>query len=308
LDNRELKNAIENKTLSNNPLVLKYNACSKYVVDQYIKSIGENFNKSILKIGSIQEYLDATDNVFDDDLSQNTIYTYAVEKLEENVLPDYKNLIVSCNKITADLSVDYVEIIDTLPWHIEAFVASRLPGLLKEQIHWLCEISKYDIYRLEQECNKISIFPQNAQKIIFEEICNDNGYADLNSLTIFNFTTAFLKRDMATILEVLNNLKFIDIEGTGMVTILLKNIKNLIDVEMSTKATAEALGMSPKQFAAISYNKGKFSNKQLINTYEFLLNIDRDIKSGDLSFATNHTDNNRILTEYLTVNMLNFLR
>ena len=40
----------------------------------------------------------------------------------------------------------------------------RLEGLGEKEILWLCDITKYNIYRLENECNKLSLFPPLARK------------------------------------------------------------------------------------------------------------------------------------------------
>ena len=99
-------------------------------------------------------------------------------------------------------------------------------------------------------------------------------------------------------------MNYIDIEAMGLVTILKKNIRNIIDVQMNPSATYVSTGMSPKQFASVKYNVGKFSNEQLIDLYEFLLDIDLSLKSGELQFSNNTKENNQLFNVYIINNFL----
>ena len=73
----------------------------------------------------------------------------------------------------------------------------------------------------------------------------------------------------------------------------------MIDIQLDSTATAEKLGMQKKQFIAISYNCGKYNTNELINLYNFLLDIDYNLKSGKLPF------NNSRFIDYLVCNILN---
>ena len=62
--------------------------------------------------------------------------------------------------------------------------------------------------------------------------------------------------------------------------------------------------MPPKQFAAVKYSVGKYTNSQLIKMFKFLTSLDLKLKSGNLQFNNNSRDNNDILVDYVTVNIL----
>ena len=102
---------------------------------------------------------------------------------------------------------------------------------------------------------------------------------------------------MNTIVDILKNINNIDIEPYGVLTLLLKQFRTIIDIQMNPKASAESLNMPPKQFYAIKMNCGRFDNNKLIDIYEKLTSIDLMLKSGEL-------DNNKII-EYLLINILN---
>ena len=80
---------------------------------------------------------------------------------------------------------------------------------------------------------------------------------------------------------------------------MLKNIKNIINIQLDVTASAEKLNMQQKQFNAIKYNCGKYTSTELINIYKFLLDIDYRLKNGELIF------NNKQFRDYLICNILN---
>lgn len=301
MDIKDLKNKITSNTLDDSPLILKY-VDNKFLAFHYIENICKIKGLEKIYINSLSE-IDNT-NLFEQDAK--TLYVLDVDKLTENIDDTFKNVVIVCKEVPANLSIDFVDMTKIISWQIESFVASRLPGLREEEIKWLCDICHYDIFRLDNECKKLEIFNKAGQKIVFEELNNENGYSDLNSLTIFNFTNALLKKDYTALSTILSDLENIDVEATGVVTIMIKQLKNLIDIQLNPKNTATSLNMNPKQFAAIKYNVGKFKDEQLINMFEFLTEIDYRLKSGQLTLEenANHLKANNKLVDYLTVNLL----
>ena len=73
----------------------------------------------------------------------------------------------------------------------------------------------------------------------------------------------------------------------------------MIQVQMTPNATAQGLGMNPKVFNAIKYNK-KFSDNELINLFEFVTSLDYKLKSGNLPFDPN----SRQLLDFVTNRVL----
>lgn len=302
MDVKELKKEILENTFDTFPLILKYQD-NKFLCYHYVNAICKNKNKKKIFINALNELKDDS-NLFDTE--SEYIYIYDVEKLEESHIQDYKDLIVICKSVPSDLEVDYTDIPKLISWQIEDYVKMRLPGLDDKQVKWLCDVAKYDIYRLNQECLKLEMFNKGSQKVLFEEINFENGYSDLNPLTIFNFTNAIMKKDYNSLKAILSDLENIDIEAVGMVTILIKQVKNLLDIQTNPRNTAASLNMTPGQFNAIKYNVGKFTDKQLINMFEFLTSIDCKLKSGELVLDETHdvTTKNIKLINYITLNLL----
>lgn len=297
---RELKQSIETKSLTNAPLIFKHDG-DKFLVNQYVREIAKVRNLKILNISSIH------DKSHDDDLFDSVpefLYVCDTDNFSEDLHEDDFDIIVICKTVADNVAVDYIDFPKVINWQIEDFVQMRLAGLNEIQVKWLCEISKYDIFRLDNECKKFEIFSPAEQPIIFDLINADNGFSDMNSLTIFNFTNAILKKDLATIQTVLKDLKSIDIEGSGLITVFSKQFKNIIDIQLNPRASAESLNMSAKQYNAIKYNCGKYSDKQLIDVYSFITDLDRRLKLGEYQFTSNTRENNNKFVEYITLNIL----
>ena len=300
MDIVELKRNIESNSISNAPLIFKYQD-NKYLAYQYASEIAKKRGLSKLYINSLSE-IARDDLMFDS--TPAYLYIYDTENFSEDLIEEDTDVIVICSKVSENVKIDYIEFPKPLAWQVEDFVKMRLPGLNELQIKWLCEISKHDIFRLDNECKKLEIFSDAEQRIIFDMINEDNGFSDMNSLTIFNFSNAVIKKDIPTIQAVLSDLKNIDIEGTGLITIFHKQFKNIIDIQLNPKATAQSLSMTPKQFNAIKYNCGKYSDSQLIKIFTFITDLDRRLKLGEFQFTNGNRENNAKFVEYITLNIL----
>jgi len=294
MDNKILKEKIKSNTLDDSPLILIYQDNS-FVCYQYVNQICKNRKLEKLKINKLSDITN-DDEFFDAESSY--LYVYDIEKLEETIPADMKNIIVVCKQAKNNPGIKQVKIDKLVSWQIEDYVKTRVPGISDSQAKWLCDISKYNIYRLEKECDKLSIFNKEHQQNLFNLMNEENAYCDLNNLTIFNFINAIVNKDFKTINEVLENISFIDIEATGTVTLLLKQFKTLIDVSFYHNWNNK-LTCSEKQFYYFKRNMmGLYTKEQLINIYEFLTSLDYKLKSGYIA-----NDN---LIDYILINVLKF--
>lgn len=293
MDIIKLKSRIENKTLDDSFLILKYTDVP-FIAKQYVDEISKFKNRQIVYVDSID---DIAENIFGDD---NILYVMNTDKLVRPIkATSLNNKVIICSSIDEDIleSVkDYVVDIPKLQqWQIRAYASKNLSGLSTEEVNWLSDITK-DVYRLSNEMDKISIFNKEEQSKIFSLLNDEDAYCDLNPNTIFNFTNAITKRDIKVVKNILETLETMDVEPVGVLTILYKSFKNIIDIQMSSNPTPESLNMSQKQFNAIRYNLGKFTNSELIQIFETLTSIDTKLKSGNLP-----ADN---IIEYLLINVL----
>lgn len=293
---KELKENIINKSLNDDFLIFKWEDVN-FLPLQYINEIAKNKN---LELSYVDELSNGLSNDYDmfDSLGDRLV-VLIVDTFSTNLdCSSFKNTIVVCKKVDDVLKEYVVEFPKIQEWQVIDLMRTKCRGLDDAILKWLYDITQGNIYRIVNEMDKISIFDKDQQESIFNLLNGDNGYVDLNPLNIFNLSNAILKKDYKTIGDVIRDIDNLDIEGTGLVTILKRNIKNIIDIQMNPQATPESLGMKVNQFRAIEYNCGKFSNNQLIDMYEFLTSIDFKLKNGELQM-----DNNQLVS-YIICNIL----
>lgn len=295
----ELKQKINSGVSIGLPLIFigKDNA---YIMKTYIDAIAKNNFLKVLNINSLKEMDDLENSMFKE---ENYLYLYHLNKnesLDENALLDKPIIIISENDIKSK-SIETVTFSKLLEWQIEAYVQTLLPGMNALEVNWLCKNAKYDLYRLDNEANKINIFEKKDQENIFKEISDENGYADINELTIFNLSNSIIKKDILGVKSVMKDIDNIDIEGTGLVTILLKNFFTIINIQTNPHASAEKLNISEKQFKYLQYYQcNKYSTDELINIYAFLTTVDYKLKSGLLEM------DNKQLVVYILSNIIKY--
>lgn len=280
----DLKTKINNGLKISLPLIF-INDNNDYLIKTYLNQIAKNNRLTIKEIENINEMKDIEAGMFKE---ADYLYVYNVKKddvLDSQDLGNFNIILISPNEIK-DLTLDTVKFDKLVSWQIESYIQKLIPGLSEVEIQWLCKNSNYDLYRLQNEAEKLNIFDVKDQDEMFRQINNDNGYCDLNELTIFNLSNAIVLKDIVRIKKVIEDIDYIDIEGVGLVTILLKNFLNIINLQTNTKATAESLGMSEKQFRYLKYNHcNKYSDKELYSIYDFLTDVDYKLKSGLLDMT-----------------------
>lgn len=292
----DLKDRINNKQPISFPLIF-VNDGGDFLIDEYINAICNNLSLKPLHVNSIKEIEDVTSSMF---YNNDNLFIYEPEK---DVVVDMDRIggvkvIIIYEKVPENKDLDYTIFPKLESWMVEDYAKVILPGLRKEESNWLCKICGYNINRVTLECEKISIFPKSNQGDIFSLINSENGYCDLSDMSIFNLSNAIIKRDIVGIKKVMTDIDYIDVEGTGLVTILLKQFLNIINVQLNNRATAQSLGMSEKQFRAIKYGCNIYSPKKLIDNYQFLNDIDRKLKGGYMEM------DNKQLVMYIISNII----
>ena len=288
---KELKEKILKKSCIQFPLVF-IASNNDFLVNEYLCAISKNCSLELKYVQSISEIEGIISSMF---YENNFLFIYKPEKdiiVKEEDVKNYRVIIIY-EKLPKENTIDSVEFCKLENWMIEDYASTLLPGLTKKETAWLCRICQYNIERINIECEKLSIFNKSEQEKVFELINKENGYCDLNDLNIFNLTNAIIKKDMLTIKNIIKDIDNIGIEGTGLVTILLKQFYNIILVQMGKNINSSKIGMSDKQYRAIQYNCNKYSNNKLISNYKFLNDIDYKLKSGLLEFS------NKDLVQYI---------
>lgn len=308
-DIRELKNKIENNTLDDAILIFKYNKVDfEFLCEHYVNEIAKVKKLEKIYISSLDELVGNTNSDGDFFVTENIktpyLYIYKTDTLLSlGEYYDVKNLIIICGKVSKDIKIDYIDFPAVQNWQIEDFVKMRAPGLNDDMVKWLCNICKYDFYRLDNELKKIEIFDKKLQPIIFNQMSDEGVFSDLNTLNIMSLTNAIMQKDLFTINTILSDLKNIDIEATGLCTLLLRQFKCNIEVE-GNRAWNPDLLCTEKQFNYLKRNHAKYSTIQMYNIYEFLTSLDMRLKSGELQFKADNRPNNNSFTDYIVANVL----
>lgn len=298
----DIKEQISRKTIDSDLLIFHLLDDNTFIVRQYIKEIS--------KIKSIEiEYLESVDNINKKkdifamfDCPVQKLRVLFCDKFEEKTscFLKEKNLIIVSKEISDITSMLYESAIVDVPklkeWQIKDYVYSQLYGVKTTKLDWLIDMYHYDIDRLALECDKFKGFNSTLYDNLFNEFIKDGVFTGASIFTVFSLTDAIMQRDVQKLKAILYEIDDIDAEPMGVVTILLNNFRNMIDIQMTANCTPQTIGMSDKQFYFLSKRIGIYSNNELVRIYKLLTEFDNWVKSGYIS-----TD---MLLDYIIVKVM----
>lgn len=297
-----LKAEIESGHIQDDFIIIKRNG-SDFLTTQYVDNIIRVLNKPPVYIESIDDILYDSFSFFSDEEDDVNIRILDIDKFDIPIekLGGIKSLIIITNKFAdKEIESQLSNRILTMPkleeWQVTDYVYSLLDGVDKSDLDWLLSILHNNLYRLDQEMSKLSLFTPGERKYLFKEMRNDGTFNDLSTYNIFNFSNAITHRDINSLKNVYKEISRIDISDFGLLAILLKGFRNILMVQLNPNPTTENTGIESKQLYAIKKIPKVYSPEQIINIFMFLSDIDRQVKSGELP-----TD---ILVDYMTVKIL----
>lgn len=282
----EVKYIIENKKYSGQLLIFQYSD-TKFIVRQYIEKLVLDFSFDLIYKDEIDNSIMTGPSLFGD-IESNELRVFDVDEFNYNQnISKEKNLIVLCKKINDSIKSIYSDNIIIVPkledWQIKDFVYSVGDGIPESDLDMLINLCNNDIYRLNQELDKMLIFPNSLKQNIFKEFYKDGIFNDLVDSTIFDFCSSIIKKDISKLTYIYSQLDRMDISPLGFVSILYQNVKDIIKIQLGVKSTPESTGIAKNKFYAIKYNNlNKFNTKQLIQIFELLTDIDKKVKLGQL--------------------------
>lgn len=281
----ELKTKIESGTLSEDFLIFELSD-NDFLATQYIKEIARQRNLDIEYTNSIESLLSSSVDIFSLDTSEDILTVIKVDEIKETVNRQPSNTFVLCKKCPKELKDFCVKIPKLEKWQIKDYVYEQCEGISEKNLNWLLEACHYDIYRLEQEISKIRIFPSKERKYLFDDFILDGIYSDMSTNGVFDLSNAIQGRDLKKIESIFRDLitakNAVNIDAFGLLAILTNTFTNLIKVWLSKYPTEESIGLKSNQIWAINKLKRTYSKEQLIKIYNFLTDIDRQIKTGEL--------------------------
>ncbi len=302
MDIKKLKENILNNSLSDDFLVL---VCEDnfFIANQYIAKICQNRHcqeKYVEEL--INQDNSALSLVFD---FSNTLYILKTEVFDlfYNDYSQFKNNIIICNKvdkkIESQLSEYVVKIPKLVDWQIKDFMKVVCKNLEDEEINWLYEVTGGDIYRIENELDKIRLYSGNKQREVLNELKYDEN-TDLYKISSFSLSEAILKRNKLVISDYLQHINTVDIDPFSLVGLLISNYKKILFINFNSGLTVEQLKMTPKQVNAIKYYYRDISEETVINSLKFLTSLDKQLKLGKLDL------DKKELNEFIICSLLNF--
>lgn len=270
MDIKSLKTKIENNDLDDSFMLWKCPPGSELVVSQYLKKIAENKHLALKYIDSIDEI------VGDSFLKDINLYVFLSKKYNEKY--NNNNLIVICEETK---NTDAIVFPKLEAWQVVDFAKSFLPGVNIEMLNELIKgYSEYQLFISDME--KLAIFDEEDQNYLVDDLFDQLSITP--TLTVFDLSNALLRHDIKLAREVLKVKDRIDLTPMHLLTILLNNVKKVLDIQLGgNNVRASDLGISDKQFFVIKkYNCGIYSNAKLISIYETLLDIENKFKFKEL--------------------------
>jgi hypothetical protein len=298
MDLRKLKESIEANSFKPETLLLV--AKDKFLPLMYIDVLSKKFE--IKYINSFND-LPAPNSLFEvkDDKSLNVFF---MEKVD--FIPDFiyniDNLIMIIPNIDSETRklcrCSIIDIPELEEWQIKDLIYSFCLGVEESKLEFIFSICSGNVYRIYNECLKLSIFQENERKHLFNQMIDDNLFDDLSSKTIFDFTNAIMKKDVKTLEVMFEELENIDINEFGLITVLYNNFSNLFKIQLGINATPNSLGIKPGQFNAIKRLVGAYSSQQLIDAFKLITDMDRKVKNGEFPVP--------LMKDYLVTSILSF--
>ena len=273
----ELKKSIENKEFDFSFQVWQLeDESSQIITNQYLEQIAKDNDLVIAYIESISDISDP--GFFVD----NHLYVIKEDKLEVKEKRDH--VIILCNKTSYE---EAIKIPKLQSWQFVDYILAVIPGINQADVEWLVTQyqtnGKINYQRLQNDLDKIKVFPESLQNSIFNELYNNGEYDTVTSLNIFDLSNAIIKKDASMVKNILKVLDYIDVSPLGLLTILLNNFRYIIGIQLNGKTTAQELGITDKQYFAIKKNNcGIYSKEQLVKIYRMLTDIEDKFKFGGL--------------------------
>lgn len=284
---KDLKESIVNKTI-NKDMIIFLISDNNFIAKQYIREISNIFN---LDINNVDEVPKVVNDIFGTSIDViNVFETDLLEKIQPQEL-----LYVITKKVSDEVKDNYNGYIVNVPkleeWQIKDYAYSLAEGVPEEYLAQLCEVCKYDIYKIDNELKKLKVFDVEDRGKIFKQMLDDNMYSDLTKHNIFDLSNAIIRKDIPALIKLYKQIDNIDYEPIGLITTLYNNFKNIVNIQLSRNPTPQSCNLSEKQFWAIKkYSCGYYTSNQLTSILCFLTNIDKKIKTGEIFTDDRLTD------------------
>lgn len=288
MDIKDLKSLIESKNLYDGLLVFVTGKSeqSVFICNQYLNEI-ISIKHDVVNVKSIDELIAIKSDILFggwDDFVVCKLDSFDVCK---DIIRTFTNCIIVCKDISPKCKDFFNDCIIEFPkleeWQIEDYIKSFCKGLSEKSSKYLAKLCNYNIFRASNEADKISLFNENSQELVLSELCRENFTDDINNYEMFNLSNAIVSHNFSELRSIWRNADMFDSDPMWLLSILISHYKTIIDVFLYPNSTPEICGISVKRFNAIKYYNRNYTKKQLVDIYTFLTDVDRALKTGELS-------------------------
>lgn len=298
----DIKKQIESRTLSGDLIIFHIDK-DDFIPNQYVREMSDITGRDTEYLSEIDSLCVPSFSIFGEEhLTPTTLRVHITDKMEctSDLLLNEKFLVIITKEISKDASDVFKNHIVTIPklsdWQIKDYVYSMAEGVSSKDLDWLISLTGSNLYRLENELTKLSIFTETERGYLFKDLKDDGAYSDLSSYNIFALSNALSTKDLKTVEVVYHELEKMGVSEFGLLAILLRTFKNLMMVKTQASPTAEQSLMDSKQFYAINKLPKVYTTEQMIKIFMFLSDLDRQVKSGELP--------TEIMIDYMLVKIL----
>ena len=288
MDIKACKQCIENKVNLHTFMIFQ-EADTDFISRQYVQAIAEINQQEIEYIDSIDPYLIELDSIFLSESKENSsrLHVLKVDMFEhtDQRCIDLRNVFVICKKLGDQASKLFSSYIVKMPklesWQIKDYVYSTAEGVPEQLLDKVISLCNGNIERLDNELGKLKLFAPTERKYLLDSMIKDGAFGDLTDYSVFNVTNALLKKDIEALKNYMNLLHVIDINEFGLITILTKNLRDMISVQLTSNPTPETIGLDSRKIYALKKQSKVFTNEQLTKLYLKIADLDRAVKNGE---------------------------
>ena len=283
-----LKSQIEENKVTNDLIIFK-NADNSFIAKQYTRAISKLVNKPINIIEDLNSIAPDKFSLFDvEDNNDDFLNVFIDDKLEyiPQSFRQISNTIIIVNSIDKSIEKDWEQFIVKVPkletWQLKDYAYSICEGVKQSELDKLISLCGNNIERLQSELDKVLLFTPTERPFVFDSLLSDGSIEDLTNYSIFNVTNAITHKDIDSLKNIYKEIHSVDINEFGLLTLLHKNFRNIISVQLTNNPTPESTGLEGKQLYAIKKIPRVYTPEQLVNIFTFLGDIDRKVKNGEL--------------------------
>jgi len=295
----DLKQAITSDSLSDDLIIFVCEDTS-FIADQYIDEICSRLGYARNKINSIYDTQSNLSAVVDFSEDLNILRVDTFEEIAEDY-SDFKNTVVVCKKVDKKILSAVEPYIVNVPkfikWQVEDYMKVVCPGLSDRDYSWLYDVTGGNIYRINNELDKLSNFNEkDRREVLYAEAADDGS--DLYMIGIFDVVDAIFAGDSLSIREYLRHKMLFDYDPIAIVNMLLKKAKLALLVNHKSGVKLSDLGEKEGLIKIIQRNYSHVSEATLIKYIDFLSSVDLKLKSGKLDMPKDK------LIDYVVCKML----